>query len=57
MTFTEKRGVTYNPTLAKKQLYEINKLVEKAHNLRTSQAKKSDYGECVSVDKKGKETE
>lgn len=63
VTFTEKRVVTYNPTLAKKQLYEINKLVEKAQNLRTSQAKKSEYGECakfvnfVSADKKGKETE
>ena len=63
VTFTEKRVVTYNPTLAKKQLYEINKLIEKAQNLRTSQAKKSEYGECakfvnfVSVDKKGKETD
>lgn len=61
--FTEKRVVTYNPTLAKKQLYEINKLVEKAQNLKASQAKKSEYGECakyvnfVSTDKKGKETD
>ena len=61
--FTEKRVVTFNPTLAKKQLYEINKLIEKAQNLRTSQAKKSEYGECarfvnfVSADKKGKETD
>lgn len=61
--FTEKRVVTFNPTLAKKQLYEINKLLEKAQNLRTSQAKKSEYGECakfvnfVSADKKGKETD
>ena len=63
VTFTEKRVVTYNPTLAKKQLYEINRLVEKARNLKTSQAKKSEYGECakfvnfVSADKKGKETD
>ena len=63
VTFTEKRVVTYNPALAKKQLYEINKLVEKAQNLRISQAKKSEYGECakfvnfVSADKKGKETD
>ena len=63
VTFTEKRVVTYNPSLAKKQLYEINKLIEKAENLRTSQAKKSEYGECakfvnfVSADKKGKETD
>ena len=61
--FTEKRIVTYNPTLAKKQLYEINKLVEKAQNLKASQAKKSEYGECakyvnfVSTDKKGRETD
>lgn len=60
---TEKRVVTYNPTLAKKQLYEINRLVDKAHSLKASQAKKSEYGECakfvyfISTDKKGKETE
>ena len=59
----EKRVVTYNPTLAKKQLYEINKLVDKAHSLKASQAKKSEYGECakfvnfVTADKKGKETD
>ncbi len=62
VTFTEKRVVTFNPTLAKKQLYEINKLIEKAQNLRTFQAKKSEYGECakfvnfISTDKGGKET-
>lgn len=61
--FREKRIVTYNPTLAKKQLYEINKLVEKAKSLKASQAKKSEYGECakyvnfVSIDKKGNETD
>ena len=60
---TEKRVVTYNPTLAKKQLYEIDKLVEKAKELKASQAKKSEYGECakyvnfVSADKKGNETD
>jgi len=59
---TEKRVITFNPVLAKKQLYEINKLVEKAKNLKTSHAKKSEYGECskyvnfVSTDKKGNET-
>jgi len=63
VTVTEKRVVTFNPTLAKKHLYEINRLVEKAQNLKTSQAKKSEYGECakfvnfVSADKKGKETD
>ena len=61
--FREKRIVTYNPTLAKKHLYEINKLVEKAKSLKASQAKKSEYGECakyvnfVSTDKKGTETD
>ncbi len=59
----EKRIVTYNPTLAKKQLYEIDKLVEKAKELRASKAKKSEYGECakyvnfISTDKKGNETD
>lgn len=59
---TEKRVVTYNPTLAKKQLYEIDKLVEKAKELKASQARRSEYGECakyvnfVSADKKGNET-
>lgn len=59
----EKRIVTYNPKLAKKQIYEINKEVEKAHLLRASQAKKSEYGDCAKfvifspADKKGNETE
>lgn len=63
VTFTEKRVVTFNPALAKKQIYEINKLVEKARDLKTSQAKRSEYGECakfvnfVSADKKGNETD
>lgn len=60
---TEKRVVTFNPALAKKQRYEINKLVEKAKILRASQAKKSEYGECskyvtfTTADKKGNKTE
>lgn len=60
---TEKRVATYNPTLAKKQLFEINKLIEKAKILKTSHAKKSEYGECakyvtfVSTDKSGAETD
>ena len=33
---TEKRVVTYNPSLAKKKQYEINRLVEKAKGLSTS---------------------
>lgn len=36
---TEKRIVTFNPKLAKKQIYEINKEVEKARLLKASQAK------------------
>jgi hypothetical protein len=43
---TEKRLLTYNPTLAAKKRYEINRMVEKAKSLTLSQAKKSEYGEC-----------
>lgn len=59
---TEKRIVTFNPQLAKKQKLEIHKLIEKAKNLKACQAKKSEYGESakyvtfVTTDKKGKET-
>ena len=42
---TEKRLLTYNPTLAAKKRYEINKMVEKAKSLTLSQAKKNDFGE------------
>jgi hypothetical protein len=41
----EKRLVTYNPDLAAKKRYEINKMVEKARSLTLSMAKKSDFGE------------
>ena len=41
----EKRLVTYNPDLAAKKRYEINKMVDKAKLLTLSQAKKGDYGE------------
>lgn len=60
---TEKRIVTYNPKLAKKQIYEIKKEVEKARLLRASQAKKSEYGDCskyvifTPADKKGNDTD
>ena len=60
---TEKRIVTYNPKLAKKQIYEINKEVEKARLLKASQAKKSEYGDSAKyviftpADKKGNETD
>jgi len=55
----EKRVVTYNPKLAQKKRYEINKMVEKAHKLKACQAKKSEFGECSKyvtfgcADKKG----
>ena len=42
---TEKRLVTYNPTLAAKKRYEINRMVEKAKSLTLLQAKRDDYGE------------
>lgn len=45
VNITEKRLLTYNPTLATKKRYEINRMVEKAKSLTLSQAKKSDYGE------------
>jgi transposase len=41
----EKRLVTYNPDLAAKKRYEINKMAEKAKMLTLSQAKQNDYGE------------
>lgn len=59
---TEKRVVTFNPALAKKQRFEIMRLVEKARQLKASQAKRSEYGECAkyvrftAADKSGKET-
>jgi transposase len=45
INLTEKRLLTYNPSLATKKRYEINRMVEKAKSLTLSQAKKSDYGE------------
>lgn len=60
---TEKRIVTFNPKLAKKQIHEIKKEVEKARLLKTSQAKKSEYGDSskyvifTPTDKKGNETD
>ncbi len=59
---SEKRIVTFNPKLAKKQRREIIKEVDKARNLKLSQAKKSEYGDLAkyvlfkSVNKKGKDT-
>ena len=42
---TEKRLVTYNPSLATKKRYEINRMVEKAKALTASQAKRAEFGE------------
>ncbi len=59
----EKRIVTYNPKLAKKQRREINKEINKAKNLSLSHAKKSEYGDCAkymifkSTDNEGKNTD
>ena len=60
---TEKRIVTYNPKLAEKQKYEINRQVEKAKKLQACQARKSEYGDSaryvsfISANKKGEKTE
>lgn len=42
----EKRLLTYNPSLASKKRYEINRMVEKAKSLTASQAKRTEYGEA-----------
>ena len=60
---SEKRVVTFNPALAKKQIYEINRQIEKAKALKACHAKRSEYGDCakyvtfITTDKKGKETD
>lgn len=59
LKLTEKRIVTFNPKLAEKQKYEINRQVEKAKTLRACEAKRSEYGDSakyvsfVASDKKG----
>lgn len=63
LKLAEKRIVTFNPKLAEKQTYEINRQVEKAKTLRACEAKKSEYGDSakyvsfISADKKGKKTD
>ena len=42
----EKRLLTYNPSLAAKKRYEIQRMVEKARSLTVSRAKKAEYGEA-----------
>jgi transposase len=58
VNLTEKRLLTYNPTLAAKKRYEINRMVEKVKSLTASQAKRTDYGETGKyvnfTDKEGK---
>jgi transposase len=60
---TEKRVATFNPKLAEKKRYEINRMVEKARTLKASQAKKNEFGECgkyvifTPTDKKGNSTD
>ena len=62
LRLTEKRIVTFHPKLAEKQIYEINRQVEKAKKLRACEAKKSEYGDSskyvtfISTDKKGTKT-
>lgn len=59
----EKRVVTFNPKLAEKQRYEINRQVEKAKTLKVCGAKKSEYGDSakyvsfIAADKKGHKTD
>lgn len=63
VTLREKRVVTFNPKLAEKQRYEINKQVEKARLLKASQAKKSEFGDSakyvsfIPADRTGRKTE
>ena len=45
VNLTEKRLLTFNPTLASKKRYEIRKMVDKAKTLSLSQAKRSEFGE------------
>lgn len=45
VNLTEKRLLTYNPDLAAKKRFEINRMVEKAKSLTVSQAKRNDFGE------------
>lgn len=62
LKLTEKRIVTFHPKLAEEQIYETNRQVEKAKNLRACGAKKSEYGDSskyvtfISTDKKGTKT-
>lgn len=60
---TEKRIVTYNPQLARKKLYEIDRQVEKARKLCASSARREEFGDSAkyvcfqAADKAGKATD
>lgn len=41
----EKRVATYNPKLAEKQIYEINKMVDKAQKCINQSAKRAEFGD------------
>lgn len=62
LKLTEKRIVTFNPKLAEKQRYEINRQVEKAQKLKSCEAKRAECGDSskyvtfVPADKKGEKT-
>ncbi len=43
---TEKRLLTFNPSLASKKRYEIHRMVEKAKALSAAQAKKTEFGDA-----------
>lgn len=44
---TEKRVITYSPSLATKKRYEINRQVEKAKKLSSYNAKRNEYGDSA----------
>ena len=47
INLTQKRVVTFNPKLAEKKRYEINKMIEKAREFNNSQAKRKEYGDAA----------
>lgn len=47
INLTQQRVVTFNPKLAEKKRYEINKMIEKARELNSSQAKRKEYGDAA----------
>lgn len=57
-TLKEKRVITYNPSLAKKKLLEIDRMADKAAGLTLSAAKRNEYGEAARyVEFKGSDNE